>query len=49
MGIIWGIILLVAIGAVILIIIGMRSPQNQDPLQDRLADFVSRGETASLE
>jgi len=50
MGIIfWGIIFLVAIGAVILIIIGMRTPQNQDPLQDRLADFVSRGETASLE
>jgi tight adherence protein C len=50
MGIIfWGIVFLVALGAVILIIIGMRTPQNQDPLQDRLADFVSRGETASLE
>lgn len=40
---------LVVIGAVILIIVGLRSPQGHDPLQDRLADFAARGESASLE
>jgi tight adherence protein C len=39
----------VIIGAVILIVVGLRSPQGQDPLQDRLADFAARGESASLE
>lgn len=39
----------VLIVAGILIFIGLRSPQNQDPLADRLAEFVARGETASLE
>ena len=43
------VVLLVVIGAIVLIVIGLRSPQNKDPLQDRLADFVSRGESASLE
>jgi tight adherence protein C len=43
------VVLLVVIGAIVLIVIGLRSPQNNDPLQDRLADFVSRGESASLE
>jgi tight adherence protein C len=35
--------------AVILVVIGMRSPQDYDPLQERLADFVARGEATSLE
>jgi tight adherence protein C len=39
----------VVIGAVILIVVGLRSPQGSDPLQDRLADFAARGESASLE
>jgi tight adherence protein C len=39
----------VIIGAVILIVVGLRSPQGGDPLQDRLADFAARGEKASLE
>jgi tight adherence protein C len=43
------VILVVVIGAIVLIVIGLRSPQNKDPLQDRLSDYVSRGETASLE
>jgi tight adherence protein C len=47
--IVWIIIGAVVIGAVALIVIGLRSPQNKDPLQDRLADFVTRGEAASLE
>ena len=39
----------VIIGAVVLIVVGLRSPQGGDPLQDRLADFAARGEAASLE
>jgi tight adherence protein C len=39
----------VIIGAVILIVVGLRSPQGGDPLQERLADFAARGEKASLE
>jgi len=40
---------LVVFGAVILVIVGIRSPQGVDPLQERLADFAARGEAASLE
>jgi tight adherence protein C len=43
------IIVLVIGGALALIIIGMRDPERGDPLQDRLAEFSARGETASLE
>jgi tight adherence protein C len=39
----------VILGAIILIVVGLRSPQGGDPLQDRLADFAARGEKASLE
>jgi tight adherence protein C len=41
--------LLIIIGAVILVIVGLRSPQGEDPLQERLAEFAARGEQASLE
>ncbi len=44
-----GIILLVVIGAIILIVTGLRASNGDDPLETRLADYVSRGETASLE
>lgn len=37
------------IGAVILVVIGMRSPQGEDPLQSRLAEFAARGESVTLE
>lgn len=47
--ILWIVIILVVVSAIVLIVIGLRTPQNKDPLQDRLAEFVSRGETASLE
>jgi tight adherence protein C len=50
MGLAVGIIVgLVVIVAVILIVIGLRSPDQSDPLQERLADFVERGENVSLE
>ena len=41
--------LLVVAGAVALIVIGMRARYESDPLQQRLAEFAARGETASLE
>jgi tight adherence protein C len=43
------IVLVIIIGAVLLVIVGLRAPQGDDPLQERLAEFAARGETASLE
>lgn len=40
---------LIFIGAIILVIIGMRESTGEDPLQSRLADYAARGETATLE
>lgn len=48
--IIIGIILLVAFGATVLVIIGLRdAKRSSDPLQERLEEFASRGETVTLE
>jgi len=44
-----GIVAVVVVVAVILIVIGLRSPRDSDPVQERLADYVARGETVSLE
>jgi tight adherence protein C len=41
--------LLVVGSAVVLVVIGMRAKYESDPLQQRLAEFAARGETASLE
>lgn len=41
--------ILVVLGAVFLVVIGLRSSNNEDPLQSRLAEYAERGETASLE
>jgi tight adherence protein C len=50
MNLVLGIIIaLVVIGAGVLVYIGLRSPKEADPLQDRLAEFVERGEINSLE
>ena len=46
LGIIVGIIV---IGAVFLIVVGLRSSSEVDVLEERLAEFAMRGETASLE
>lgn len=43
------IILVFLIGAIALIIIGLREPQDSDALQDRLVEFAARGEKVSLE
>ena len=47
--IIIGIVVFVLIGALVLIIVGLRASSGDDPLESRLADYVSRGETVSLE
>ena len=48
--IIWiALVAIVVIGAITLIVIGMREAQHEDPLQDRLAEYAARGETVSLE
>ena len=39
----------VLISAIILVVVGIKSPQGIDPLEDRLAEFAARGETATLE
>lgn len=40
---------LIVIGAIILVVIGMRDSSQEDKLQSRLAEFAARGESASLE
>jgi tight adherence protein C len=40
---------LLFLGAVFLVVIGMRDTQQTDPLERRLAEFAARGEAASLE
>lgn len=50
MGLTVGIIVaVVVVIAAVLIIIGLRSPSQSDPLEERLADFIERGENLSLE
>jgi tight adherence protein C len=44
-----GIVSVVVLGAIILVIVGLRDTRDVDPLQQRLAEFAARGETASLE
>lgn len=41
-------VLLILVIAGILVILGLRESQRGDPLQERLAEFAERGETASL-
>jgi tight adherence protein C len=43
------VIFLVVVGAIVLVVVGMRDAQKGDALQGRLAEFAARGETASLE
>lgn len=43
------IIVLVVGAALVLVFVGLRTPQGEDPLQARLAEFASRGEAATLE
>jgi tight adherence protein C len=43
------IILFIIIGAITLVVVGLRDRRESDPLQQRLAEFAARGETATLE
>ena len=43
------IVMTVFIGALVLIVIGLREPHESDALQDRLAEYAARGEKVSLE
>ena len=43
------IVLFIIIGAITLIVIGLRDRRESDPLQQRLAEFAARGQTATLE
>jgi tight adherence protein C len=43
------IVVMLLFGSVILVIVGIKSPQGSDPLEDRLAEYAARGETVSLE
>jgi tight adherence protein C len=44
-----GVIGFVVLGAIILVIVGMRDTRENNPLEQRLAEFAARGEKASLE
>jgi len=46
---IWIILGLLLVGAVVLVIIGLRYDDEEDPLQKRLAEFVESGKPVSLE
>lgn len=43
------VVLVIVIGAIILVVVGVKSPQDADPLEERLAEYAARGETVSLE
>jgi len=49
MEIIIGIAVIIILGAIVLVIIGMRETSGEDPLQSRLAEYAARGETVTLE
>jgi tight adherence protein C len=44
-----GIALTVLIVAIVLVVVGLRDTREHDPLQERLAEYAARGETATLE
>ncbi len=44
-----GIAVVIFVGAIVLVVVGMKDLHEKDPLQQRLADFAARGEVASLE
>ncbi len=49
MEVFWLLLAAVAIIAILLVIIGIRSPKAEDPLQKRLAEFAESGKPATLE
>jgi tight adherence protein C len=49
MTIIWIVLGLLLVGAIVLVIIGLRYREDEDPLQKRLAEFAESGKPVSLE
>jgi tight adherence protein C len=49
MGTLLILVVVIIIGAIVLVVIGLRDSSGRDPLQERLAEFAARGETATLE
>ncbi|RPI32841.1 MAG: type II secretion system F family protein [Chloroflexota bacterium] len=49
MAVLWIILGILVIGAVVLVIIGLRSPDKEDPLMQRLAEFAEAGKPIDLE
>ena len=47
--ILFSILAIIIVGAIVLVVIGLRDSGNEDKLQERLAEFAARGEAASLE
>lgn len=43
------IIVVILVGAIALVLVGLRDSQDTDPLQERLAEFADRGESVTLE
>jgi len=43
------VVALILIGAIVLIVVGLRDKGGNDPLQQRLAEYAARGETVTLE
>lgn len=43
------ILAVIVMGAILLVIVGIRSPERGNTLEDRLAEYAARGETVSLE
>ena len=47
---IWiAVVAIILIGAAVLVVIGLREGNHEDPLQSRLAEFADRGDAISLE
>jgi tight adherence protein C len=44
-----GIGVIVVIGAIYLVVVGLRTPEEEDPITQRLGEFAERGEIVSLE
>jgi hypothetical protein len=47
--IVFAIIAAILVGALLLVMIGLREGKHVDPLQERMAEYAARGETVTLE
>jgi tight adherence protein C len=47
--ILYAVLGLIVVGAIVLVVVGLRDGRNNDPLQDRLAEYADSGKARSLE